>query len=183
MITTIIGRVEFKEDYLLLGTVLGVLKTDDGPLDLTLRPGISRISLVKGTLQIRYDSTIENQLDNLGVLGEVEAFNKQFPTVVKGYRDELFKFDDLPIDKSKLEWLENMYDLKAEFFAHIHKCHVENLKVEIVLVAPMIGYEIHSLPLKGHIVGVQNNIIQLKNSSVSNIMISLDNIVSLTYGG
>ena len=178
MITTIIGKVEFKKDYLLLGTVLGVLKTDDGPLDLTLSPGISRISLVKRTLPIKYDSTIENQLDNLGVLGEVETFNNQFPTVVKGYRDELFKFNDLPKHIIKQDWLKGVQEIKNNLVKHVIECGKSGITVTFKLAASDGEQCINAV-----ITSWLNDILHVRTAHNLQFKVSLDHVISITYGG
>ena len=180
MITTIMGIVKFKENHLLLNAVFGVLKTEDGPLDLTLAHGISRISLVKGTLPIKYDSTTESKLDNLGILREVETFNKQFPTVVQGYRDELFKFDNLPKDKNKLDWLAEMRATKFNLMEHIIKCNTNNTPVTFKLSNSTGEQCTH---INGVITDVWADILDVKVASNVQTKISTNDIISITYGG
>lgn len=189
MITTIIGVIKFKEDHVLINSILGVLKTEDGPLDLTLNQCISRVSLIKGTLPIKYNSEIENKLDKMGILEEVETFNKQFPTVVQGYRNELFKFDSLPLSKNRLDWLSEIRNLKINLSNHIHKCYGDCLKVSIELTC-LFEPEIKGSIIRGQIIGGQivaveedTDFIYVKTLSKPSLKISLDNIISLTYGG
>jgi hypothetical protein len=183
MITTIIGDLVFHPDHVFIVSVQVILKTEEGPSDLTLASHLKKISLVKGTLPIQYDSKGESQLKEFGILEEVKNFNKSLMTVIQGYRNELFKFDTLPKGKDKLDWLSEMRNLKAEFFAHIHKCHMENLQISIEVAYPILGFKIHEQPLKGRIIQVDDDDdIHLENLTRT-LIISLDSIISLTYGG